>query len=98
VLWRRQWERPQAIMWEANGQHEEVALYCRALRDAERPKASVGMRTLVRQLQETLGLSLPGLHRNHWVIEHDPLPRPAEQPRPIVKSDARDRLKVVRSA
>lgn len=55
-------------MWEQSGQHEEVALYVRALMAAEHPKASVASRTLVRQLQEALGLSQPGLARLRWRI------------------------------
>jgi hypothetical protein len=67
-LWEAEWQRPQAVMWEANGQFVEVALYVRSLKEAERPKASVALRTLVKQQQEALGLSLPGLARNRWII------------------------------
>lgn len=70
-LWARQWVRPQAVMWERNGQEEEVANYVRQLADAERPRASVASRTLVMRQQETLGLSLPGLARNRWRIGTD---------------------------
>lgn len=68
VLWAREWTRPQAVMWEANGQEEEVALYVRSLAFAERPSAPVSARVLVRQQQEALGLSLPGLARLRWRI------------------------------
>jgi len=67
-LWQREWHRPQAVMWDANGQHEEVALYVRSLVAAEKPRATVASRTLVRQQQEALGLSLPGLARLRWKI------------------------------
>jgi hypothetical protein len=67
-LWAREWRRPQAVMWERNGQDLEVALYVRAVVAAEKPDASVATRTLVRQQQEALGLSLPGLLRNRWRI------------------------------
>jgi hypothetical protein len=56
-------------MWERNGQAEEVALYVRALLEAAEPRASTAVRTLVKQLQESLGISLPGLLRNRWRIE-----------------------------
>lgn len=72
ALWARQWVKPQAIAWEESGQLEEVALYVRALVVAERPRASVAARTLVRQLQESLGLSLPGLLRLRWRIGDAP--------------------------
>jgi hypothetical protein len=67
-LWIIEWRRPQAVMWEANHQETEVALYVRALKEAEKQSASVPSRTLVKQLQEALGLSLPGLARNRWII------------------------------
>ena len=68
-LWTAEWRRPQAVMWEHNGQEIEVALYVRALVAAEKRDARTNARTLVRQFQEGLGLSIPGLHRNHWKIE-----------------------------
>jgi hypothetical protein len=68
ALWADEWRRPQAIIWEANGQQLEVALYVRSVRDAERANASVAARTLVRQQQEALGLSQPGLLRLRWII------------------------------
>lgn len=67
-LWASEWARPQAVEWERNGQEVEVALYIRALTDAEGHEAPVTARTLVRQLQEALGISLPGLQRNQWKI------------------------------
>ncbi len=67
-LWATEWRRPQAVMWEANHQELEVAMYVRTLRQAESPKASVAIRTLLRQQQESLALSLPGLARNRWLI------------------------------
>lgn len=95
-LWAREWTRPQAIMWEQNGQTEEVAVFVRSLKDAEKPRASVASRTLIRQQMESLGISLPGLARNRWIIDHEPAQ--AKRERPAVRSDVRARLKVVRSA
>ena len=97
VLWDQEWRRPQAIVWDNNGQQLEVALYVRAVRIAENPKASSGDRTLVKQLQEILGLSLNGLAKNHWIID---LPASA-QPQAVATAgtpgapNARDRLKVM---
>lgn len=67
-MWIEQWSLPQAVMWEANHQEREVALYVRWVIKSERPAAAVGLGTLVKQLQEALGLSLPGLARNRWII------------------------------
>ncbi len=94
-LWTEEWRRPQAVMWEASGQVREVALYVRALRDAERPQASVASRTLVRQHMDALGLTLDGLRRNRWIIEDGQAVAAAIRVRPMSTSSARDRLKVV---
>jgi len=68
ALWRREWKRPQAIEWQRNGQEIEVAIYVRSLVAAEDREARPNARTLVRQQQEALGLSLPGLLRLRWKI------------------------------
>ena len=91
-LWAREWTRPQAIMWEANGQQAEVALYVRSLAAAERPRASVASRTLVRQQQEALGLSLPGLLRLRWRITDEPAQDRTTDDEP---SSIRDRFRLV---
>lgn len=95
-IWANEWQRPQAIMWERNGQETEVALYVRALVVAERPSASVASRTLVRQFQEVLGVSMPGLLRLRWVIDHGPADV-AERPAPAT-TNAKDRLRVLRAS
>lgn len=92
-LWEREWRRPQAVAWEANGQELEVALYVRALAAAEAPDAKVTLRTLVKQQQEALGISLPGLARNRWRIGTVSAAKPRRAP-PRRKS-ARDRFRVV---
>ena len=67
-LWEREWTRPQAIMWERQGQELEVALYVRALVTAEAHDAPTNTRTLVKQLMEALGISVPGMRCNRWKI------------------------------
>lgn len=79
-------------MWEANGQQAEVALYVRSLAAAERPRASVASRTLVRQQQEALGLSLPGLLRLRWRITDEPAQDRTTDDEP---SSIRDRFRLV---
>jgi hypothetical protein len=93
TFWRREWRRPQAVMWERNGQELEVALYVRSLAAAELLDASVAARTLVRQQQEALGLSLPGLARNRWRIEH--VEEPSGQPARPAGRSVRERFRVV---
>lgn len=93
VLWEREWRRPQAVMWERNGQEAEVAMYVRSFALAEQLNATVASRTLVRQQQEALGLSVPGLNRNRWRIE-DTAVAPARR-KSAVRGSARSRFKVV---
>jgi hypothetical protein len=67
-VWKELWTKPQAVMWERNGQHHEVALYVRRLVESEAPATPVALGTLVKQLQESLGLSQPGMLRLRWRI------------------------------
>lgn len=100
VVWRRQWKRPQAIEWERNGQEEEVAIYVRALVVAEDPSAPTSSRVLVRQLQDSLGISLPGMQRLRWhigepksfVVDADGA---TKKPRTVRGTPARDRFRVI---
>jgi hypothetical protein len=80
VLWEREWRRPQALMWEHNGQEIEVALYVRSVVAAEKTKAPANLRTLVRQQQDALGLSAPGMARLRWLIVDAVEPRAEQRP------------------
>lgn len=91
-IWASEWQRPQAVEWERNGQELEVALYVRALVTAEAPDAKVTLRTLVKQHQEALGLSLPGLARNHWKIQEAEADVDRAEPKAMA---ARSRFKVI---
>lgn len=99
--WERAWKTPQATQWERNGMEVEVALYVRTLCEAEKPNAKANLRTLLKQLQENLGLSLPGLARYRWRIAEDPAATATPSPqspaaRPArSRPSARDRFKVV---
>lgn len=68
LLWQEQWRRPQAAAWEAAGNTYEVALFVRYLTEAEAPGALAGLRTLTRQLMDSLGLTAPGMRTNRWRI------------------------------
>lgn len=70
-IWRAEWKRPQAIQWEINGQELEVALYVRRLMESQAPGSTAAVSTLVVRQQEALGISLPGLARNRWLIVPD---------------------------
>ena len=80
-------------MWERNGQELEVAIYVRTLVEAERRRVPTGVRTLLRQQQEALGLSLPGLLRNRWRIEDSAPARKELAATGTEQPSARERLK-----
>lgn len=67
-LWARLWETPQAIMWDQLRQEFEVASYVRLLVRAEAPRSSAIIWGQVKQLAESLGLSVSGMQRNRWTI------------------------------
>jgi hypothetical protein len=81
-------------MWERNGQGLEVAMFVRAVVDAESPRASVAARTLVRQQMDSLGVSVPGMRSNRWKIVKDVSVK-AEASPAGPRPSARARLKVV---
>ena len=96
MFWSDMWTRPQAIMWEQARQEEEVALYVRALAEAELPHAPVSRATLVKQLGDSLGISTPGMRANRWKIAAaEELPQGVTSARPISRSSARNRFTVV---
>jgi hypothetical protein len=96
-LWRDLWAKPQAVAWEALDQAYEVALFVRALAQAEQPDAKVELQRVVRQYLDSLGLSVQGMLRNRWKVA------PAAEAQDAIESDAtpvrrpsaRDRLKIV---
>ena len=67
--WKREWARPQAVMWEQDGQSEEVAVYVRTLLRCEDRDVGPGVLSALLRFQEALGLSQPGLARRRWKIE-----------------------------
>ncbi|QVQ51308.1 hypothetical protein J4H86_21200 [Spiractinospora alimapuensis] len=100
-LWRDLWTRPQAIMWEENGLHFEVALFARTLARAEGDKPRTEDAKLTRQYLESLGLTAPGMARLRWKIapaDHHEAEETAAgtATKPTARKSARDRLKVVR--
>lgn len=102
ILWAREWDRPQGILWVLNDQIVEVAFLVRQMAEAETPFAPAATRTLVRQMMESLGISTPGMLRNRWRIVDDAPDaeeitdagsEPAEGGGDVV--DARDRLQLL---
>lgn len=98
VLWKREWRRPQAVMWERNGQELEVALLVRAVVVAEDPRATAADRNAVQRKLSDLGLTVPGLRANRWRIVSDEVASKAHQRRaePTAKApSAKERLSVI---
>lgn len=69
ALWTREWQRPQAVAWEKLSLEVEAAVYIRTLVAAEAHDAPASTRTLLRQQMDSLGLTVPGMARNRWIIE-----------------------------
>lgn len=67
-VWSQMWRCPQAVMWEAQGQHYEVAIYVRQLGEAEQPNAPGTVRRGRAQQADALGLTLPAMLRLRWRI------------------------------
>lgn len=96
-LWRDLWSKPQAVAWEALDQGYEVALFVRALAQAEQPDAKVDLQRVVRQYLDSLGLSVQGMLRNRWKVAPAAEAQAAAEPDapPVRRPSARDRLKIV---
>src|SRR5690606_25624217 len=98
-LWQQLWRKPQALLWERNGQHHEVAMYCRRFAAAEVPDAPVALGTLVRQMMDSLLLTIPAM-RSARVRIADVDETPAEPRKAAAagrRSSSRARLTVVRT-
>src|SRR3990167_3438318 len=54
--WAREWTRPQAVMWERDGQAEEVAVYVRTLLRCESRISEAALLNLLVRQQEALGI------------------------------------------
>lgn len=83
-VWVRLWKKPQALIWEADGVHDTVALYCRTFVACGEADASVARLTFLRQLADSLLLSIPSLHAARYTIK----PKPEDRD-PVAESMAR---------
>jgi len=99
--WARLWAYPQAQEWEKLGQVVEVAVYVRRLTQAEAPGAPVNLGTLLRQLGDALGLTIPGMLRLRWHLSTPQAAALAQAvgqsaPAPAPGPSSRGRFRVVR--
>ena len=95
MLWESYWRKPQAILWERNGQYLEVALHIRTFVEAEKADAAASLRTLVRQQMGELLLTIPAMLAARVRIADDEVAARREVVRPERSSSARDRLKAL---
>lgn len=72
-LWEKLWTSPQAIEWNRLDLTLQVAFYVRKCIDNEMPGAKAPDLTIMRQMQDALGLSLPGMRAHRWRISEDEL-------------------------
>lgn len=63
VMWERFWAKPQAVIWERDGQLEYVAIFVRQLIEAEAEKASAENRKTVRMMFADLYLTSDAMAR-----------------------------------
>ncbi len=99
--WAKLWRTPQAVMWEAEGSEDDVALYVRNFVLAAIPGAPVGLTKEVRIMRDDLGLSPGSALRKRWRIASDSTPpaATATTKTPAARSprgpSSRDRFRVV---
>ena len=94
-LWEELWRMPQAIVWEEQRQAMAVAAYVLAY--ANFAVAIPAERLVAVRLMGELGISIPGLRSNRWVIDPPVAEEEAAAPpeRPAGRAPARDRLRLV---
>ena len=95
VIWARLWKKPQAVAWEKFGLEDQVALYTRRWVEAEKPLSPTNLSTLVRQLADGLGLTMPGMNSLRWKIAADEVTPRREAAAKTRRPSSRDRFKVV---
>lgn len=93
-LWTEYWSKPQAVLWERNGQQLEVALHVRTFVEAEALEAPAALRTLVRQQLGELLLNIPSMQAARVRLVDDEVSVRREEIAPV-RASARDRLKAL---
>jgi hypothetical protein len=94
-LWAALWAKPQAVAWEVLGQEITVALYVRRLAEVEQPRATASLTTLVRQLADSLGLTIPGMRSLRWHVGAVVPPATPPVRRTGSQKSVKERLKIV---
>lgn len=95
TVWASLWCKPQAVAWERHQLVDQVALYVRRWCEAEESGSPTNLSTLVRQMADALGLTMPGMHSLRWKIAADETAAKRATKATPKRASSRDRLKVV---
>lgn len=96
VLWERWWRKPEALLWEADGSIDYVALTVRMFAEAEVEKASAENRKTVRMMMADLYLTRDAKDRARIRVAADEVAAKRDEKAAAPKRpSARDRMKVV---
>lgn len=95
VLWERWWRKPEALIWEADGSDDYVALTVRMFSEAEVEKASAENRKTVRMMMADLYLTRAAKQLARIRISVDEVAAKRDTTPPVPQPSARDRFQVV---
>lgn len=74
VVWAQMWKKPQAIVWEEQSSHRQVAMHVRTSVEAEEPGATAALRGLLLRQENDLLLSHASLLRAGFRISVNQAP------------------------
>lgn len=94
-FWAYFWRMPQATEWERLAMDVEVATYVRRFVEAERPGSPTALGTLVKQLGEQLGLTIPGMRMHRWKIADVAPPVQRATAKGPARASSRERFRVI---
>ena len=103
AVWAKIWTKPQAVIWEEQAMHDEVAVYVRTFVEAEQRNVPAARRTLLLQQQNSLMLTHASLLRAGYrisVLAPVPVPKHDEpaaeaEAAAAVRPSSRGRLRAV---
>lgn len=71
AIWRKMWQKPQAVMWEKLWMHEIVARYCILSMQVEMNGMDRPLEAAISALEDRLGLNPLAMQRLRWVVESE---------------------------
>lgn len=97
ILWERWWRKPEALLWDADGSVDYVALTVRMFAEAEVTKASAENRKTVRMMMADLYLTRDAKDRARIRVASDELAERRESPQlaVVASDDTDDRLEAL---